>query len=203
MTLQAKSIEEVERLEPEVALMLRVQRDEPGAFAELIDLYWPRIFGKFFRQLRDRQEAEDLVQDVFLRIFRNRKRYRPQAKFATWLFHIARNVARNEFRSRCRRLATPAGLLEEMDDSPSFQPRTDADRPSRPLERDEVTRLVRSAVAGLKDRPRAAIELQCQDHSYVEIADALDLTPKATKSLLYRARNQLRESLAPFADVFA
>src|SRR5262249_13723869 len=61
--------------DPEVALMLRVQRDEPGAFEELIERYWSRVFGHFFRRLGDRQEAEDLAQDVFLRLYRYRKRY--------------------------------------------------------------------------------------------------------------------------------
>src|SRR5215475_9728098 len=102
--------------DPDIELMLRVQRDEPGAFAELIDLYWSRIFGRFYRQFGDRQEAEDLVQDVFLRLFRNRKRYRPQAKFATWLFHIARNVGRNAIRTRRRRPATPATVLMGRED---------------------------------------------------------------------------------------
>src|SRR5438445_4747980 len=83
-------------------LMLAVQRDQPGAFDELVDHYWMRVFGRLYRQLGDRQEAEDLTQDVFLRVYRARKRYRPRAKFATWLFHIAQNVARNAVRSRRR-----------------------------------------------------------------------------------------------------
>src|SRR5262249_30088473 len=85
--------------DPEIDLMLRVQRHEPGAFAELVARYWPRVFGRFFRQLGDRQEAEDLAQNVFLRLYRVRHRYRPAARFATWLFHIARNVARNALRT--------------------------------------------------------------------------------------------------------
>ncbi|HLW63740.1 MAG TPA: sigma factor, partial [Gemmataceae bacterium] len=59
--------------EPEVILMLRVKADEPGAFAELIDHWWSKVFGRFFKQLGDRQEAEDLAQDVFLRLYRNRR----------------------------------------------------------------------------------------------------------------------------------
>src|SRR5438445_11475688 len=74
--------------DPDVRLMLQVQRDEPGAFETLINRYWARIFGHFFHRLGDRQEAEDLAQDVFLRLYRHRKRYQPRAKFATWLYHI-------------------------------------------------------------------------------------------------------------------
>ncbi len=69
--------------DPEVALMLRVQRDEPDAFAELIERYWLRVFSSFYRRLGDRQEAEDLAQDVFLRLYRHRKRYLPRARFTT------------------------------------------------------------------------------------------------------------------------
>ncbi len=191
----------IEARDPDVALMMRVQRDESGAFQELIDLYWSRIFARFFRQFGDRQEAEDLVQDVFLRLFRNRKRYRPQAKFATWLYHIARNVGRNAIRTRRRRPAMPTALFEGMDESPAFsRARNMTEIPSHSLERAEVACAVRTAVAALKGRRRIAIELQCQDHSYSEIAAELEMTAKAAKSLLYRARNELRITLTPFAE---
>jgi RNA polymerase sigma-70 factor (ECF subfamily) len=185
--------------------MLRVQRDEPGAFAELVAHYWGQVFGRFYRQLGDRQEAEDLAQDVFLRLYRNRKRYRPRAKFATWLFHIARNVARNALRTRRRKPLLPVAIAAGCDDElPALSSLTDeCDTPSRPLERAELAGAVRIAVAMLIGRQRTAVELQFQDRSYSEIAAELDMTPKAAKSLLYRARNQLRLSLNHFADQIA
>jgi RNA polymerase sigma-70 factor (ECF subfamily) len=190
--------------DPDVALMLRVQRDEPGAFADLIDLFRPRVFGRFVRQFGDRQEAEDLAQDVFLRLFRNRKRYRPRAKLSTWVFHIARNVARNAVRRRQRKPAIPVAFLAGgAEESPLFRRLSDESAPSRPLERAEVARLVRGAVAGLKGRQRAAVELQCKDRSYSEIAAALAMSAKAAKSLLYRARNELRQALTPYAEALA
>src|ERR1700751_252247 len=88
--------------DPEVHLMLLVQRDDPAAFAELVNRYSTQVFGQFYPRLRDREEAEDLAQEVFLRLYRHRKRYQPRAKFATWLFHIAQNVFRNALRSRRR-----------------------------------------------------------------------------------------------------
>ncbi len=188
----------------DIDLMLRVQRDEPGAFNELIAVYWSRIFGRFYRLFNDRQMAEDLAQDVFLRLFRNRKRYRAEARFSTWLFHIARNVARNAVRSMKRRSLIPRsrsvppgeiGVLEESFRSGDFPP-------SRQLERAEVAGLVRHAIASLKGRQRTAVELQCLDHTYSEIAQKLDMTAKAAKSLLYRARNELRQTLSPFVDTF-
>src|SRR5262249_43131469 len=148
--------------DPEVALMLRVQRDEAGAFEELIERYWSRVFGHFFRRLGDRQEAEDLAQDVFLRLYRYRQRYEPRAKFATWLFHITQNVARNAVRSRRRHPCVRLGsLAEDGEDGPPtahlLADRTEA--PSRPMERAELAGAVRAAVSGLAGRQRRALEL--------------------------------------------
>jgi RNA polymerase sigma-70 factor (ECF subfamily) len=186
--------------DPEVQLMLRVQADEPGAFAALVAAYWSRVFGKFVRQVGDRQEAEDLAQDVFLRLYRSRKRYRPRAKLATWVFFIARNVGRNALRRRRRKKLTPIGLAFDGEDFPGLGPKADEAAPAAPIERDELARLVRGSVAGLNGRQRRAVELQLDDQSYAEIASALAMSPKAAKSLLYRARNELRFALSPFAE---
>src|SRR5258707_3168423 len=111
---------------------------------------------------------------------------------------MAGNVARSAIRSRRRRPCVSLGHVAYPDQDeiwaeclwePSKEP------PSRPLEREEVSRVVRSAIAGLAYRQRTALELQFQDCSYSEIADELCMTPKAAKSLLYRARLQLRENL--------
>jgi RNA polymerase sigma-70 factor (ECF subfamily) len=192
--------------DPEVALMLRVQADEPGAFAELVDRYWGRVFGHFCRQLGDRQEAEDLTQEVFLRVYRHRKRYQPRAKFATWLYHIVQNLIRNALRFRRRHPhLRPASLDGAESNQPAARPLTArAETPTCPLERREVVSRVRAAVAELGERQRVAMELhQFQHRTYVEIAAEMDMTPKAAKSLLYRARNQLRDALTPFMQAEA
>jgi RNA polymerase sigma-70 factor (ECF subfamily) len=185
--------------DPDVGLMLRVRDGDSRAFSELERRYRPRVLGFFCRRVGDRSEAEDLSQEVFLRLYRARAGYEPRARFATWVYHITQNVARNALRSKRRRptvrldpAAGDAGLLETL-----FSDRGEA--PSRPLERDELAGVVRAAVAGLADRQRAAVELhQFEDRTYTEVAAELDMTPKAAKSLLYRARNQLRLSLAGF-----
>jgi RNA polymerase sigma-70 factor (ECF subfamily) len=183
--------------DPEVGLMLRVQRDDQQAFAELIDRYWPQVFGRFYRRLGDRQEAEDLAQDVFLRLYRHRKRYQPRAKFATWIFHIAQNVLRNALRSRRRH---PAVGLESHEGGRGECLLADrCEAPSDPMERREMADMVRSAVSGLGARQRTAVELhQFQDWTYAQVAAKMDMSPKAAKSLLYRARSQLRANLTPF-----
>jgi RNA polymerase sigma-70 factor (ECF subfamily) len=188
--------------DPEVALMLRVRGGDGAAFDELVRRYRLRVFGRFCRWLGDRAEAEDLTQDVFLRVYRYRERYQPRAKFATWLFHITRNVARNALRSRrrrpCLRLEALAATGDQAGGEWLLPDR--GEPPSRPLERAELAGQVRSAVSGLADRQRAAVELhQFHDRTYTEVAAALEMSPKAAKSLLYRARNQLRVSLGALA----
>jgi RNA polymerase sigma-70 factor (ECF subfamily) len=182
-------------------LMLRVQADDPGAFAELVRRYWAPVFGRFFRQFRDRQEAEDLSQDVFLRLYRSRKRYRPKARFTTLLFHIAQNVARNAVRTRKRKPCVPVGRLGES--SSAGRPlAARPEAPSRSLERAELAGVVHAAVARLGGRQRLALELfQFEHRSCGEIAETMDMTPKAARSLLYRARNQLRECLGQYLEM--
>src|SRR5277367_4675136 len=99
------------RLDPDAARMRRARRGDVVAFAELVERFWGPVVGRFVRQLGDRQEAEDLAQEVFLRLYRARHRYRAHAKFSTWLFHVAANVARNAIRSRRRRPCRPLSRL--------------------------------------------------------------------------------------------
>jgi RNA polymerase sigma-70 factor (ECF subfamily) len=186
------------RPDPDAVRMNRVRRGDAVAFAELVERYWGPVVGRFIRQLGDQQEAEDMAQEVFLRLYRARRRYRARAKFSTWLFHVASNVARNAVRSRRRRPCRPLSRLcgPQPDDAFSQRYLPDpGDGPTRPLERAELAGQVRGALAALAGRQRLALELQCEDRSYREIAGLLALTPEATKSLLYRARQQLKEML--------
>jgi RNA polymerase sigma-70 factor (ECF subfamily) len=187
--------------DPEVGLMLRVRAGDAAAFAELVGRYRARVFGSFVRRLGDRQDAEDLTQEVFLRLYRYRDRYQPRARFATWLFHITQNVARNALRTRRRRPALRFGAMDMPGEgvTPEALLTDRGEGPSQPMERSELAGAVRAAVSSLAGRQRAAVELhQFQDRTYAEVAAELDMTPKAAKSLLYRARNHLRASLGAF-----
>jgi RNA polymerase sigma-70 factor (ECF subfamily) len=183
--------------DPEVQLMLRVQEGDQEAFAELQHRYMPRVLGYFYRQVRDRSEAEDLTQDVFLRLYRSRKSYKPRARFGTWLFHITQNVARNAVRSKRRKPCIHMGQqLQEHREVLEAKLAERVDPCECPLERAELAKVVRAAVAELAGRQRAAVELhQFQERTYAQVAAELDMTPKAAKSLLYRARLQLRNAL--------
>jgi RNA polymerase sigma-70 factor (ECF subfamily) len=187
--------------DPEVRLMLRARDGDGDAFVELSRRYEPRVFGYFCRQVRNRTEAEDLTQEVLLRLYRSRIRYQPRASFATWVFHITQNVVRNALRSRRRRPCVQFDSSAGDASLPEVLLTDTAESPERPLERDELAGVVREAVAGLNGRTRAAVELhQFEERSYAEVAAELDMTPKAAKSLLYRARNLLRDRLTPFVE---
>ena len=178
--------------------MLGVRRDEPGAFTELVQAHWLGVFGRLFRWLQDRHHAEDLTQEVFLRLFRSRKRYRARAKFTTWLYHITQNVARNALRSRRRHPWVSLGSRLRLDAPAPGRATLVEMSPAARLERRELAGQVRAAVSELGGRQRHALELhQFHDRSYAEIAADMEMSPQAAKSLLYRARNQLRSHLAP------
>jgi RNA polymerase sigma-70 factor, ECF subfamily len=183
--------------DPEVRLMLRARDGDAEAFGQLVRAYSRRVVGYFCRQIGDRSEAEDLAQDVFLRLYRSRARYQPRARFGTWVFHIMQNVGRNAIRYRRRH---PVVRLAPASEGGGEAFLSDVrEDPTRPLERAEIAEVVRAAVAGLAGRQRAAVELhQFRDHTYAQVAAELDLTPKAAKSLLYRARNQLRDDLRDY-----
>src|SRR6478736_7835675 len=105
--------------DPDIRLMLRVRDDDQAAFAELVERFQHRLVGVMHHLVGNADEAEDLAQEVFLRVYRNRKKYTPKAKFSTWLFTIANNLALNALRDRKRRPVLPL----EVQDSGLLGPR--------------------------------------------------------------------------------
>ena len=150
--------------------------------------------------------AEDLAQDVFLRVFRARSRYVPGAKFSTFLFTIAGNVARNAARSQTRRKELNEADTMSANDSQSnviagIAVDASSLMPTRVVEGEERAELVRRAVQSLGERQRMALMLsRFENMSYIEIAEAMGLTTKAVKSLLSRARVNLRDMLVDYMD---
>ena len=190
------------RDDPDVQRMQRVMADDPQAFAELRDRYASRVLGLLLRLLQHRNDAEDALQEVFLRLYRSRHRYQPRAGFATWIFHIAHNVARNVQRTRRRK---PLRCLDFTESRPvgSSEPQFHAstESPDEHALRCEQIDQVRQAVAALGGRVARALQMhQLEGRTYHEVAADLHITPKAAKSLLYRARNQLRELLRPLQE---
>ena len=193
--------------DPDVRLMLRVKEDDAGAFEELVRRYQARLV-RLMHHIGPRHDlAEDLSQETFLRVYRARKRYEPGAKFSTWLFTIAGNVARNAARSAGRRQEVSEVDAPQHGDSSDAQlPTAGAMEasglmPTRLAEGSERAEIVRAAVAALGERQRMALILsRFENMSYAEIAETMDLTPKAVKSLLSRARVNLKEILQPYID---
>jgi RNA polymerase sigma-70 factor (ECF subfamily) len=189
--------------DPDIRLMLRVRdADDPAAFAELVDLYRHRVVAVMHHLLGQAAEAEDLAQEVFLRVFRTRKKYRPRAKFSTWLFTIANNLALNALRSRQRKPTVPLEATESgpLGTRPEEQLVVDrAAPPGHRLQHAELIDVIRRALDTLGERQRMAVVLnKYEDMGYAEIAEVMGLSAKAVKSLLSRARCKLREALQPY-----
>ncbi|MDG2220641.1 MAG: sigma-70 family RNA polymerase sigma factor [Rubripirellula sp.] len=192
--------------DPDVRLMLRVRDDDASAFAELMRRYEARLV-RLMHTIGPRHDmAEDLAQETFMRVFRARKTYEPGAKFSTWLFTIAGNVARNAIRSIGRRHEVSEVDAPRSEDAPSGPQLLAATAleasgmmPARLVEGGERAEIVRAAVAALSERQRMALMLsRFENMSYLEIAETMGLTTKAVKSLLSRARVNLKEILQPY-----
>ena len=187
--------------DPDAALMLRVKRGDRAAFAELVDKYKQPVMNFIFRSLRDEAESEDLAQNVFLQVYKSRARYKQTAKFSTWLFTIARNLCLNELRRRSRH---PAESLEETHPENEEQPPKQYEDKSQLAAPDEVlhgelAEKIEEALAELPENQRSAILLCRQDDlSYEEIAKVLRTSLSATKSLIHRGREALKEKLKPY-----
>jgi RNA polymerase sigma-70 factor (ECF subfamily) len=184
--------------DPDIRLMLRVRDDDPAAFAELVGRFQHRLVAVMHHLVGSAEEAEDLAQEVFLRVYRTRKKYTPRAKFSTWVFTIANNLALNALRDRKRRPALP---LEVRDSGPLGTRPADGgesrdEPPAAHLQQQELAAVIRRALDGLNERQRVAIVLnKFEDMNYADIADVMGLSAKAVKSLLSRARGKLREAL--------
>ena len=187
--------------EPDAALMLRVKQGDGAAFAELVDRYKQPILNLVYRMLHDATEAEDLAQNVFVQVFRSAHRYEVSAKFSTWLFTIARNLALNELRRRSRHPSESMDATRpEQDDQPlqQFEDKKTASPPERLLH-GELEEKIERALAGLPENQRTAILLCRQDElSYEEIAKVLGCSLSATKSLIHRGRETLKQKLKPY-----
>lgn len=191
--------------DPDVRLMLEVRDDSAAAFEELVLRYQGRLITVLDHVVGNRDLAEDLAQEVFLRVYRNRKTYQPGAKFSTWLFTIANNVALNALRSRSRRrevrLQTQDPARSRARTMEAVLAASSGQMPARQLDKAEMRDVVRMAVGALNDRQRLAVLLsKFEGLSYADIAEVMDISPQAIKSLLARARCNLREVLEPYLE---
>jgi RNA polymerase sigma-70 factor (ECF subfamily) len=187
--------------DPDAALMLRVKHGDRGAFDELITRWRQPVLNFTARQLQDPDEAEDVAQHVFLQVWKTAPRYRPSARFTTWLFTIARHLCLNELRRRGRHPAEP---LDEPPDAGGAEiPRQQVDAatapPSDEAQLRELHRKIEEALAALPENQRSAILLfRDTDLAYDDIARVLGCSVSATKSLIHRGRETLKARLKPY-----
>ncbi len=191
MNREAETLEQqLEARDPDVRLMVQVRADVPGAFESLVANYQHRLVGILFHLVGNIDEAEDLCQETFLRIYKARKGYRPRAKFSTWLFTIANNLALNHLRNKGRSTNVALGGATGSQSIPSFGKQLEGREgtPSAQMRKAELSDVVREALAVLNEDQKMAVLLnKFEEMSYAEIADIMGRSPAAIKSLLARA----------------
>ncbi|NLF29400.1 MAG: sigma-70 family RNA polymerase sigma factor [Planctomycetes bacterium] len=179
-------------------LMLAFQDGDESAFAALIERNQARVHAVAYRFLAGNGDVEDVVQEVFVRVFRSAQRYSPSAKFSTWLYRITANLCLNTLRKHGKRKMLRLAAPSEADGvvgTDVVDDRTPA--PDAALGEAELAERIRQAIERLPDNQRLAIVLLRYEHmDYQQIADVLGCTTMAVKSLLSRARAHLRDALA-------
>jgi RNA polymerase sigma-70 factor, ECF subfamily len=182
----------------DVQLMLDVKAGDDASFNLLLQKYRTPLINFLFRMVRDSATAEDLAQEVFLRVYRARKQYSPSAKFTTWLFRIATNLALNSVRdNRHRQMDVSIDAPVDEDEAPLQLPAREMRIDEHMIERDRAE-FIRQAISSLPEKQRVAVLLhKYEEMDYAEIAKILECSESALKSLLFRAYETLRVQLAP------
>ena len=180
-------------------LMARVAEDDERAFTELVGRFQGRVTNLISRVLNDRNSADDLAQEVFVRVFVHRRNYRRGSKFSTWIFTIAANLAKNEIRRRVRRRNwfSLDALTEVFHDSvPQLADPTESRETG--IEREQFQGEVGKAIATVPEKYRLALVLRdIEGLSYEEISDVLGVPGGTVRSRINRARSMLKRKLQP------
>jgi RNA polymerase sigma-70 factor, ECF subfamily len=182
-------------------VMLRVKAGDQPAFDYLVQKYRRSIVSFMYRMARNAGAAEDLAQEVFLRVYRSRESYEPSAKFTTWLYRIATNLAVNHARdTRHERPEVTVSLDETDDDTGTTLEVPDGTlNAEQAMMRRERMQMIRRKVEALPEQQKLAVVMhKYQQMDYKQIADVLKKSESATKSLLFRAYETLREQLKEF-----
>lgn len=181
----------------DVALMARIREGDFEAFGQLVEIHQRSVIGTVAKMLGSPTEAEDIAQQVFLRIWKSAARYEPQAKFTTWLFTITRNLVFNEVRRRQRK---PTVSVQEREETTHrVVEDVQGSSPDEELLRSEMEAAIDRAIEALPEKQRLAVVLRrYEEMPYEEIGAVLSMSVPAVKSLLFRARTQLKESLEKY-----
>jgi RNA polymerase sigma-70 factor (ECF subfamily) len=185
----------------DAAIMLRVAAGDESGFNYLVEKYHRAMIHFLFRMVRNEAIAEEMAQEVFLRVYRSRESYRAEAKFTTWLYRIATNLAVNYARDTRHERAAQTVHLDAPDEETGTTPDVADDEPSaeQQLLQEERMKAIRTHVMALPERQRLAVLMhKYQEMDYRQIGEVLKLSESATKSLLFRAYQTLRDKLKDF-----
>jgi RNA polymerase sigma-70 factor (ECF subfamily) len=185
---------------PDADVVALAQQGRDAAFRELIRRYERPVFSLIFRMVRDRELAEDLAQDTFIKVLNHIDRYRPEFKLSSWLFKIANNVAIDHLRRRHLDTVSidgsPHALTQEAIEATSFDVVGQQETALEELEAKELGSAIERAIASLRPEYRSCIMLRhVEGRSYEEIAATLDLPLGTVKTYIHRARHELRRAL--------
>jgi RNA polymerase sigma-70 factor, ECF subfamily len=186
-------------LDADTALMLRVREGDNASFELLLRRHRAMVVSHLYRSIHNLAVAEELAQDVFIRVYRSRERYQPEAKFTTWLFRITSNVALN-WRRDTRHEAGNLPLEDAVRGLPVLGFRDRAPNADEVLIRQDKANEVRAAIQALPGKQLAAVLMhKYEGMDYAQIAEALNCSVPALKSILFRAYETLRQRLAHLA----
>jgi RNA polymerase sigma-70 factor (ECF subfamily) len=178
--------------------MNRLAAGHNAALNDLMERHAPKLFNYLARSLQDENDAADLAQETFVRIFQNRTKFETRMKFSTWLYAIATNLVKDRYRHRTRHTQVSLDAENEAtgedfrENVPEQMP-----TPSESLQSAERAEAVRQAVGELPEELRTPLILsEYEELSHAEIGEILECSAKAVEARLYRARNQLRDKLA-------
>ncbi|PYK64233.1 MAG: RNA polymerase subunit sigma-24 [Verrucomicrobia bacterium] len=190
---QGRSEEDAE----DVRLMNLVGRGDTNAFEELIERHQALVAGTVARMLGSNSDVEDIAQQVFIRVWKSARRYKPRAKFTTWLLKITRNLVFNELRRTKRRALVPLDPAAGANE-PALKDESNP-APDASLLEAELQKAIEEAIMHLPETQRMALVLRRYEQlSYEQIAEVLDLSVPAVKSVLFRARTELRSRLSKY-----
>jgi RNA polymerase sigma-70 factor (ECF subfamily) len=186
-------------LDFDAELMLRVKDGDGASFTLLLEKHRSPVIHFLYRMVQNQAVAEELAQEVFLRVYRSRGSYEPTAKFTTWLFRIATHLALNSLRDgKNRRLEDR--LDDDSGDTPARQVSDTRPTVEQSMLRQARLEEIRRAVAMLPEKQRAAVLMhKYEEMEYAQIAKVLNCSESAIKSLLFRAYETLRARLAHMA----
>jgi RNA polymerase sigma-70 factor (ECF subfamily) len=188
-------------LEPDAQLMLRVRDGDSCSFEILLTKYRRPVVNYLYRMVQNQAIAEELAQEVFLRVYRARTSYEPTAKFTTWLFRITTHLALNSLRDRKGEKRHQSLDAAAADGQTPLEPADGRRNREEQLVEDARLVSVRAAIAGLPEKQRAAVLMhKYQEFDYSQIAGVLGCSVSAVKSLLFRAYETLRERLSHLAE---